>query len=65
MKKKTKKIIKLEPIRNDVFVNLDDDTLCDIREELTDFIEKGRSQLFVHKLHELIEVERELTLREG
>lgn len=66
MAKKTtkKKAKKLEPVHYGDYGNLDDDTLCQLREELMDFIEKGRSQLFIHKFHELMEVERELTLRE-
>lgn len=55
---------KPEPIHYGDYGNLDDDTLCELREELMDYLEKGRSQLFIHKLHELMEVERELTLRE-
>lgn len=34
------------------------------REILMDWIEKDRSQDFIDKLHNLLEIERELTLRE-
>ncbi len=47
------------------FGDLEDDTLVSMREELMDYIEKGKSQFFIRKFHELMEVERELTLREG
>jgi len=42
----------------------EDDDLCEMREILMDFIEKDSSQAFINKFHLLLEVERELTLRE-
>jgi hypothetical protein len=42
----------------------DSDDLCTMREILFDFIEKDKSQEFIAKFHLLLEVERELTLRE-
>lgn len=42
----------------------DDDELCDAREVLMDFIEMGKSEDFINKFHLLLEVERQLTLRE-
>ena len=42
----------------------EDDDLCDMRELLMDFIEMGKSESFINKFHLLLEVERELTLRE-
>jgi len=43
----------------------EDDELVTMREELMDFIEKGKREEFINKFHELLEVERELTLREN
>lgn len=42
----------------------EDDDLVTMREELMDYLEKGMNKTFIHKLHLLQEVERELTLRE-
>lgn len=46
------------------FDNKEDDELVELREELMDYLEKDKSEEFINKLHELQEVERELTLRE-
>lgn len=62
-KKKTVK--KLKPLHYGDFGDLEDDTLIAMREELMDFIERGKTQFFIRKFHELLEVERELTLREN
>lgn len=43
----------------------DTDDLCTMREILLDFIEKDAKESYKGKLHLLLEVERELTLREG
>lgn len=59
-----KKKKKLEPVHYGDYGDLEDDTLCSMREELMDYIEKGKTQFFIRKFHELMEVERELTLRE-
>lgn len=42
----------------------EDEELIEMRENLMDYIEKDRSEEFINKFHELLEVERELTLRE-
>lgn len=42
-----------------------DEQLVAKREELMDYLEKGKNDEFIDKLHQLQEVERELTLREG
>lgn len=42
----------------------DVEELNDARESLMDFIEKDKSEAFINKFHLLLEVERELTLRE-
>ena len=60
-----KKVKKLKPIHYGDYGDLEDDTLISMREELMDFIEKSKTQFFIRKFHELLEVERELTLREG
>jgi hypothetical protein len=41
-----------------------DDYLIARREKLTDWLETDMSQEFIRKFHDLLEVERELTLRE-
>jgi hypothetical protein len=41
-----------------------DDTLIKMREDLMDYLEKNKTDFYIQKLHELMEVERELTLRE-
>ncbi len=41
-----------------------DNWLIKQREELLDYIEKDKTNEFYKKLHKLLEVERELTLRE-
>lgn len=41
-----------------------DETLVAMRETLIDYIEKDKTQNFINKFHLLLEVERELTLRE-
>lgn len=46
------------------FGAMEDDELNTKREELMDYLEKDKSEEFIEKLHELQEVERELTLRE-
>jgi len=46
------------------FGNKEDDELIELREELMDFLEAGKDEEFINKLHALQEVERELTLRE-
>lgn len=56
---------KLEPLHYGDYGDLEDDDLTTMREELMDYIEKGMTKIFIHKFHELLEVERELTLREG
>lgn len=43
---------------------IEDEELVEMREELMDFIEKDKDEEFINKFHELMEVERELTLRE-
>lgn len=42
----------------------DDEKLIEMREVLMDFIEQGMSESFINKFHLLLEVERELTIRE-
>ena len=42
----------------------EDEELIKMREELMDYIEKSKTEAFINKFHELLEVERELTLRE-
>lgn len=46
------------------YSNKSDDVLIEKRENLMDYLEKDKRQEFINKLHELMEVERELTLRE-
>jgi len=46
------------------YEDLTDDVLVKKREELLDEIEKGKTQEFIDKFHKLLEIERELTLRE-
>ena len=46
------------------FGNKEDDEPIELREELMDFLEAGKDEEFINKLHALQEVERELTLRE-
>lgn len=46
------------------FGGLEDEELVRKREDLMDYLEKGMRPEFIEKLHELQEVERELTLRE-
>lgn len=46
-------------------LNDDNDELNTMREMLMDFIEKDASESFINKFHLLLEVERELTLREN
>ena len=46
------------------FGSKEDDELVQMREELMDYLEKDKTEYFIDKLHELQEVERELTLRE-
>lgn len=41
------------------------DDLNTMREIFLDYLEKDMSEKFIRKLHLLLEVERELTLREG
>jgi hypothetical protein len=55
----------LSAFREAEFSNMDDDTLIEIREELMDYVEADTSEEFKDKFHKLLEVERELTLREG
>jgi hypothetical protein len=43
---------------------VENDDLVALREVFMDFIEQGKSQEFINKFHFLLEVERELTLRE-
>lgn len=40
------------------------DWLVEKREILLDFLEKDKTERFKHDLHQLLEVERELTFRE-
>ena len=47
------------------YSNKSDDFLIKKRERLMDYLEKDKTQEFIDKLHELQEVERELTLREN
>lgn len=42
-----------------------DDYLCNKREKLLDFLETGMRESYIKKLHDLLEIERELTLREN
>ena len=42
----------------------EDEELVELREQLMDYLETGASEEFCHKLYELLEVEREMTLRE-
>jgi len=44
--------------------NLTDDELIEKREVLLDRVEKDKTQGFIGKIHELLEIDRELTLRE-
>jgi hypothetical protein len=46
------------------FANKDDDELIKMRENLLDYLEKDKREEYIEKLHELLEVEREITLRE-
>jgi len=55
---------KVKPICYGDYGDKEDDELVEMREEFMDYIEKGMSQEFIDKFHELLEVERELTLRE-
>lgn len=43
----------------------DVEKLNEARESLMDFIEQDKSEAFINKFHLLLEVERELTLREN
>ena len=43
---------------------IEDDELIEMREVLMDFIEQGMKESFINKFHLLLEVERQLTLRE-
>jgi hypothetical protein len=43
---------------------MSDDKLIEQREKLLDYIEKNHTQTFINKFHKLLEIERELTLRE-
>jgi hypothetical protein len=43
----------------------DDDELNDMRETLLDFLEKGMKEEYINKLHLLLEVEYQLSSREG
>jgi len=52
------------PIHYGDYGNKEDEELIKMREELMDYIEKGKTEVFINKFHELLEVERELTLRE-
>ena len=63
-KKKTIKK-KKAPIKYGDYGDMDDDKLCELREELMDNIEKWLlHEHRIEEFHELMEVERELTLRE-
>lgn len=44
--------------------SVEDDDLVALREVFMDYIEKDKTQDFIKKFHFLLEVERELTLRE-
>lgn len=56
--------VRYEPIKYGDYGSKSDSALNRMREDLMDYIEKGKSQVFIRKFHELMEVERELTLRE-
>jgi len=46
------------------YKNTDDSVLIAAREVLLDEIERGKNQEFIDNFHKLLEIERELTLRE-
>ena len=47
------------------FENADDEDLIEMREVLLDFLEQGMKEEYINKLHLLLEVEYNLTTREG
>lgn len=53
-----------KPLHYGDYANKDDDELIEMRENLMNYIETKKTQEFIDKFHELLEVERELTLRE-
>ena len=59
------KVKESDPIHYGDYGAMETEELSEMRESLMDYLEKGQSKTFIRKFHELMEVERELTLREG